>query len=61
MSPTIPASDKHLLPDTDIDAAVQDGLGDWRPLFGTLAARFSTGDFSTGAAMVARMHLAFTV
>ena len=55
MSPSIPESDKHVLSDHDVDTEVGNGLGDWRPLFGLLAARFATGDFSTGAAMVARI------
>ena len=49
MEGVISSADKHLLPDVDVDAAVQEGLGDWRPLFGVLAARFDTGDFATGA------------
>lgn len=51
----ISSADKHLLPDADVDAAVQEGLGDWRPLFGVLAARFDTGDFATGARLVAEV------
>ena len=55
MGGVISSADKHLLPDADVDAAVQEGLGDWRPLFGVLAARFDTGDFATGARLVAEV------
>ena len=55
MEGVISSADKHLLPDADVDAAVQGGLGDWRPLFGVLAARFDTGDFATGARLVAEV------
>lgn len=51
----IPDADKHVLSDHDVDTEVSDGLGDWRPLFGLLAARFATGDFATGARLVARV------
>ena len=55
MEGVISSADKHLLPGADVDAAVQGGLGDWRPLFGVLAARFDTGDFATGARLVAEV------
>ena len=51
----IAPADRHVLTEAEVDAAVQDGLGDWRPLFGVLAARFETGDFTTGARLVAEV------
>lgn len=32
-----------------------EGLADWRPLLGVLMARFRTGDFATGLALVTRL------
>lgn len=55
MSPSIPDADKHVLSDHDISTEVDGGLEDWRPLFGQLAARFATGDFATGARLVAKV------
>lgn len=50
---SIPASDKHVLDEHEVDTEVSGSLSDWRPLFGTLCARFRTGDFTTGARLVA--------
>lgn len=40
---------KQTLSPREIEAA---GLGDWRQVLGTLRARFKTGDFATGLALV---------
>jgi 4a-hydroxytetrahydrobiopterin dehydratase len=41
--------DRKLLTNQDIE---DEGLDDWRVLFGTLHARFATGDFATGIRLV---------
>lgn len=48
-------ADRTLLTPHDIEAA---DLADWRPLFSTLEARFATGDFATGLALVDRIGAA---
>jgi 4a-hydroxytetrahydrobiopterin dehydratase len=51
MSP-IPAQDKQLLTPRLIE---QEALADWRVLMSALHARFRTGDFATGVALVDRI------
>jgi 4a-hydroxytetrahydrobiopterin dehydratase len=51
----IDEADKKRLTWPDIDAA---GIGDWRYVMGRLIARFDTGDFNTGAALVGQIAAA---
>jgi 4a-hydroxytetrahydrobiopterin dehydratase len=37
------------------DQVMAEGLADWRPLLGTIRARFATGDFVTGRTLVDRV------
>lgn len=46
------ADSKHKLTPNDV---VRAGLDDWRQVMSTIRARFKTGDFATGLALVARI------